>query len=210
MGYNSPTRTPCVIFECLRHCYSPGASPLTLRRAPRCAPHSPSSHLLHGSADFASRIYTKVSTLLPPIRARHASLLRHRCAIRALAMVWWPPRDAVRPTRITRRLFFADSTTSPNWPATPRKRSFGCSPPTRRPCVVLAGPVHCPSRRRPPPATRLAHGQGLACSSVLKTYTFSLPPNKVTQNMPKLGAPRFHITCPDHALPTARPRRSVK
>eukprot|EP00964_Phaeocystis_antarctica_P077711 scaffold48270_cov69-Phaeocystis_antarctica.AAC.6 len=36
LGYDSPTRAPCVILGCLRHCYSPGTLPLTPRRAPRC------------------------------------------------------------------------------------------------------------------------------------------------------------------------------
>ena len=52
--------------RCLRHCYSPVASPLTPRRAPRCAPHSPSSRLAHGSATFAFRTYTKHTNTTRP------------------------------------------------------------------------------------------------------------------------------------------------
>ena len=48
-GCSPPTRRPCAILGCLRHCYSPGVSPLVPRRAPRCASHSPSSRLAHGS-----------------------------------------------------------------------------------------------------------------------------------------------------------------
>ena len=79
-----------------------------------------------------------------------------RRARRALAMAWWARGGAAWPSRPPRRAISADSTTSPNSPATPREHSFGRSRPTRRPCVVLVGPAPCPSRRAPPPATRLA------------------------------------------------------
>ena len=75
--------------------------------------------------------------LLPPIRARHASLLRRRRARRALAIAPWAPRGAVGHARRPRRLFFADSGTWPNSPATPRECNFGSSRPTRRRCVIL-------------------------------------------------------------------------
>ena len=71
-------------------------------------------------------------------------------------MAKWARGGAVRPARRPRRALFAYSTTSPNWPATPREWTFGCSRPTRRPCAILVGPAPCPSRRAPPPATRLA------------------------------------------------------
>jgi hypothetical protein len=45
---------------------SPGAQPLTPRQTPRCAPHSPSSHLAHGFADFAFRIYPKHTNTTAP------------------------------------------------------------------------------------------------------------------------------------------------
>ena len=166
-GSSSPTRAPCVILGHLIPYHSPEAPPATPRHAHSTPPSAPGSRprrvalfLLFSPQLSPTGDYVH---LQPPIGARRASLLRHRRAIRALAMVWWAPRDAVRPTRTPRRAFSADSTTSPNSPATPRWCSFGCSPPTRRPCVVLVGPVHCPSRRRPPPATRLARGQGLTC-----------------------------------------------
>ena len=47
-----------------------------------------------------------------------------RRARRALAMAWWARGGAVRPARRPRRASFAYSTTSPNWPATPRERTF--------------------------------------------------------------------------------------
>ena len=106
----------------------------------------------------------RVTTLTPFLRCRRASPIRlldaspprHRRARRVLAMAWWAREGAVRPARRPRRAFFAYSTTSPNWPATPREWTFGCSRPTRRPCAILVGPAPCPSRRAPPPATRLA------------------------------------------------------
>ena len=96
---------------------------------------------------------------LPPLRrGRRAGLPRRRRARRALAMAWWARGGAAWHARPPRRAISADSTTSPNSPATPREHSFGCSRPTRRPCAILVGPAPCPSRRAPPPATRLARG----------------------------------------------------
>ena len=96
---------------------------------------------------------------LPPLRrGRRAGLPRRRRARRALAMAWWARGGAAWHARPPRRAIPADSTTSPNSPATPREHSFGCSRPTRRPCAILVGPAPCPSRRAPPPATRLARG----------------------------------------------------
>ena len=40
-------RRHCAILGCLRHCYSPGTSPLTPRPSPRCAPRSPGLRLAH-------------------------------------------------------------------------------------------------------------------------------------------------------------------
>ena len=76
-GCSPPTRRPCAILGCLRHCYSPGASPLTPRRAPRCVRHSPSSCLAHGSADFAFPDYVYLQLLR---QGRQASLLQRRRA----------------------------------------------------------------------------------------------------------------------------------
>ena len=71
-------------------------------------------------------------------------------------MALWALRGAVGPARRPGRANSADSGTWPNSPSTPREWTFGCSPPTRRPCVVLVCPAPCPSRRTLPPVTRLA------------------------------------------------------
>jgi hypothetical protein len=49
-GTSSPTRRPCAILGYLRPCHSPGTSPLTPRRAPRCAPHRRSPAMAKGGA----------------------------------------------------------------------------------------------------------------------------------------------------------------
>ena len=104
-------------------------------------------------------VYRRDYLHLPPLRrGRRAGLPRRRRARRALAMAWWARGGAAWHARPPRRAIPADSTTSPNSPATPREHSFGCSRPTRRPCAILVGPAPCPSRRAPPPATRLARG----------------------------------------------------
>ena len=56
--------------------------------------------------------------LQPFRRGRLASLPRHRRARRVLAMAWWARGGVAGCTRRQRRAFFADSTTSPNRPAT--------------------------------------------------------------------------------------------
>ena len=118
---------------------------------------------LHFDTSFEMR---DLVHLLPPIRARHASLLRRRRARRALAIAPWAPRGAVGHARRPRRLFFADSGTWPNSPDYAQECNFGSSRPTRRPCVVLvrqgggAGHLSSPAGARLTGRALERHGWG--------------------------------------------------
>ena len=89
-------------------------------------------------------------------RARGAGLPWPRRACRVLAIAPWDRGGA----------FFADST-RPNTgllhPGSAEERSFGSSPPTRRPCAILVWPASRPSPAMSPLATPLTPRVRLVC-----------------------------------------------